>query len=316
MISVIMPVFNTKQYLEQAIDSVICQTCPDWELILVDDGSSDGSGKLCDFFAKKDRRIRVIHQENKGLSGARNTGMKFATGEYIQFLDSDDWLYPGTLKTVYEAAISSDSDMVIFDAQYEGDNYSWHEKSTIPDGLYDSKTILENLAKPSIPPYAWNKFCKRSLYDGVFFPEGENWEDVATTFYPVSRAKKIAVLGKPLYHYRQREGAISKRALKDGSAYKWRFLQYKKRYEFLKTNFPELADIAKESLFRNGLLYYSISLQGKKDRKEKQEIFDYLCSREFDEGIINQKLKFVRKGFETFPSITSYIIRKKFFLRN
>ncbi len=206
--------------------------------------------------------------------------------------------------------------MVIFDAQYEGDNYSWHEKSTIPDGLYDSKTILENLAKPSIPPYAWNKFCKRSLYDGVFFPEGENWEDVATTFYPVSRAKKIAVLGKPLYHYRQRESAISKRAFKDGSAYKWRFIQYRKRYEFLKINYPELADLAKESLIRNGLLYYSISLQGKKDRKEKREIFDYLCSREFDEGIINQKLRFARKGFETFPSIMSYIIRRKFSLRN
>ena len=316
MISVIMPVFNTIQYLEQAIESVLYQTYLDWELILVDDGSSDGSGEMCDYYVKKDCRICVIHQENKGLSGARNTGMKFATGEYIQFLDSDDWLYPGTLKTVYEAAISSDSDMVIFDAQYEGDNYSWHEKSTIPDGLYDSKTILENLAKPSIPPYAWNKFCKRSLYDGVFFPEGENWEDVATTFFPVSRTKKIAVLGKPLYHYRQREGAISKRALKDGSAYKWRFLQYKKRYEFLKTNYPELADIAKESLFRNGLLYYSIGLQGKKDRKEKQEVFDYLCSREFDEGIISQKLRFVRKGFETFPSIISCIIRSKLSPRN
>ena len=316
MISVIMPVFNTIQYLEQAIESVLYQTYLDWELILVDDGSSDGSGEMCDYYVKKDCRICVIHQKNKGLSGARNTGMKFATGEYIQFLDSDDWLYPGTLKTVYEAAISSDSDMVIFDAQYEGDNYSWHEKSTIPDGLYDSKTILENLAKPSIPPYAWNKFCKRSLYDGVFFPEGENWEDVATTFFPVSRTKKIAVLGKPLYHYRQREGAISKRALKDGSAYKWRFLQYKKRYEFLKTNYPELADIAKESLFRNGLLYYSIGLQGKKDRKEKQEVFDYLCSREFDEGIISQKLRFVRKGFETFPSIISCIIRSKLSPRN
>ena len=316
MISVIMPVFNTIQYLEQAIESVLYQTYLDWELILVDDGSSDGSGEMCDYYVKKDCRICVIHQENKGLSGARNTGMKFATGEYIQFLDSDDWLYPGTLKTVYEAAISSDSDMVIFDAQYEGDNYSWHEKSTIPDGLYDSKTILENLAKPSIPPYAWNKFCKRSLYDGVFFPEGENWEDVATTFYPVSRAKKIAVLGKPLYHYRQRESAISKRAFKDGSAYKWRFIQYRKRYEFLKINYPELADLAKESLIRNGLLYYSISLQGKKDRKEKQKTFDYLCSREFDEGIINQKLRFARKGFEMFPSIMSYIIRRKFSLRN
>ena len=80
--------------------------------------------------------------------------------------------------------------MIIFDAQYEGEGFSWHEKSTIPDGIYDSEVILEKLAKPSIPPYACNKFCRCSLYDGVFFPEGEKWENVATTFYPVSRAKK------------------------------------------------------------------------------------------------------------------------------
>ena len=134
---------------------------------------------------------------------------------------------------------------------------------TIPDGTYDSLVILEKLAKPSIPPYAWNKFCRTSLYEGISFPEGENWEDVATTFYPVSEAKKIAVLGKPLYHYRQSPDAITKVAIKNGSVHKWRFLQYRKRYEFLKNNYPEIADVAKESVFINGLLYYSVCLRGK-----------------------------------------------------
>ena len=312
MISVIMPIFNTKQYLGRAIESVLHQTYKDWELILVDDGSFDGSEDMCDYYIKKENRIRVIHQENRGLSGARNTGMKYASGEYIQFLDSDDWLYPDTLKIVYETAVSSDSDMVIFDAQYEGDNFSWHEKSIIPDGTYDSLVILEKLAKPSIPPYAWNKFCRRALYEGVFFPEGEKWEDVATTFYPVSRAKKIAVLGNPLYHYRQREGAITKEAVKDGSAYKWRFLQYRKRYEFFKTNYPRLADIAKESLFKNGLLYYSVCLQDKDNSPEQSAVFDYLFSQEFDGGIANQKLRFVRAGFKLCPSIISYLIKKTY----
>ena len=85
--------------------------------------------KICVIITQKDNRIRVIHQDNRGPSGARNTGMKYASGEYIQFLDSDDWLYPDTLKISYETAVSSNSDMVIFDAQYEGDNFSWHEKS-------------------------------------------------------------------------------------------------------------------------------------------------------------------------------------------
>ena len=310
MISVIMPVFNTKQYLVQAIESVINQTFQDWELILVDDGSFDSSENMCDDYAKKDSRIRVIHQENKGLSGARNTGMTFASREFIQFLDSDDWLYPDTLETAYNSIAASGSDMVIFDAQYEGENFSWHEKSVIPDGTYDPEVILTKLAKPSIPPYAWNKFCRRTLYDGVSFPEGENWEDVATTFYPVSKAKKIAVLGKPLYHYRQREGAITKKALQDGSAHKWRFFQYRKRYEFLKTNYPQLADVAKESLYKNGLLYYSVCLRENTNRKEKREVFDFLCSREFEEGIANRKLRFIRRVFILWPTIISYFIRK------
>lgn len=311
MISVIMPIFNTKQYLGRAIESVLHQTYKDWELILVDDGSFDGSEDMCDYYIKKENRIRVIHQENRGLSGARNTGMKYASGEYIQFLDSDDWLYPDTLKIVYETAVSSDSDMVIFDAQYEGDNFSWHEKSIIPDGTYDSLVILEKLAKPSIPPYAWNKFCRRSLYEGISFPEGENWEDVATTFYPVSRAKKITVLGKPLYHYRQRPDAITKVAIKNGSIYKWRFLQYRKRYEFLKINYPKMAVVAKESVFRNGLLYYSICLRGENDNKERGKILKFLCSKEFDKGLEGKKLRLARGLLRFCPSITALLVRKR-----
>ena len=312
MISVIMPVFNTKQYLEQAIESVLYQTYQDWELILVDDGSSDGSGEMCDYYVKKDCRICVIHQENKGLSGARNTGMKQASGEFIQFLDSDDWLYPETLRTAYEVAITSGSDMVIFDMQYDGEGFSWHEKSTIPDGIYDSEVILEKLAKPSIPPYACNKFCRRSLYDGVFFPEREKWEDVATTFYPVSRAKKIAVLGKPLYHYRQRKDAITKQAIKNKSIYMWRFLQYRKRYEFLKMYFPQTADVAKASVLVNGLLYYAFFLWDNENDKARFEVYNYLCSTEFDNGSYSKKIKIARALFKFCPELIAYIIRKKF----
>ena len=312
MITVIMPVFNTKPYLEQAVESVLHQTYQDWELVLVDDGSSDGSEDMCDYYTKKDNRIRVIHQDNRGPSGARNTGMKYASGEYIQFLDSDDWLYPDTLKISYETAVSSNSDMVIFDAQYEGDSFSWHEKSTIPDGTYDSLVILEKLAKPSIPPYAWNKFCRTSLYESISFPEGENWEDVATTFYPVSRAKKIAVLGKPLYHYRQSPDAITKVAIKNGSVHKWRFLQYRKRYEFLKNNYPEIADVAKESVFINGLLYYSVCLRGENENKERGKILKFLCSKEFDKSLEGKKLRLARILLRFCPSITVLLVRKRY----
>ncbi len=312
MISVITPVYNSKPYLKQAIESVLYQTYSDWELILVNDGSTDGSGEMCDDYAKKDRRICVIHQNNKGVSEARNMGMKHASGEFIQFLDSDDWLYPETLRTAYEAAISACSDMVIFDAQYEGDCFSWHKKSTIPDGIYDSEVILAKLAKPSIPPYACNKFCRRSLYDGIFFPEGEKWEDVAVTFYPVSRAKKIAVLGKPLYHYRQRKDAITKQAIKDKSIHMWRFIQYRKRYEFLKMHFPNIADAAKPSVLKNGLLYYAFLLWDNKNDKARLEVYKYLCSTEFDDGNYSKKIRIARTLFKRCPELAAFIIRKKF----
>lgn len=311
MISVIMPVFNTEPYLKRAIESVLNQTYQDWELILVDDGSFDSSEKLCDIYAEKDSRIKVIHQRNEGVSVARNIGIQYASGEFIQFLDSDDWLYPETLQTVYDTLISSGSDMVIFDVQYEGDNFSWHEKSTIPDGIYDSEVILEKLAKPSIPPYACNKFCKCSLYENVLFPKREKWEDAATTFYPVSKATKITVLGKPLYHYWQRVDSITKSALKDGETHKWRFLQYKKRYEFLKRNYPHLTDTAKESVLRNGLLYYAVCLNNQEKNDEVFAVYKFLCSEDFDDGVKSKKLMLARIVFKLWPRFAAFLIRKK-----
>lgn len=310
MISVIMPVFNTEPYLKRAIDSVLHQSYQDWELLLVDDGSFDGSEKLCDIYAEKDSRIKVIHQRNEGVSVARNIGIQYAAGEFIQFLDSDDWLDPDILQTVYDALIASGSDMVIFDVQYEGNNFSWQEKSTIPDGTYDSEFILEKLVKPSIPPYVCNKFCRRSLYDNVSFPKGERWEDAATTFYPVSKAKKITVLGKPLYHYWQRVDSITKSALKDGETHKWRFLQYKKRYEFLKRNYPHLTDTAKDSVLKNGLLYYAVCLKNHENTEEGFTVYKFLCSEEFDNGVKSQKLILARMVFKLCPGFAAFLIRK------
>lgn len=315
MISVIMPVYNTKPYLEQAVESVLRQTYQDWELILVDDGSSDGSEDMCDFYAKNDTRVHVIHQENKGLGAARNIGVQYASGEYLQFIDSDDWLELDTLEIVHDIAVSSDSDMVIFDDQYEGEGWSWHKKSSIPKGTYESEVVLIALCRPSIPPYVWNKFCRRSLYDGVFFPEGpegKRLSDAATTFYPVSRARRIAILDKPLYHYRQWDGSSTKQAVKNGSLSKWRFIQYRKRYEFLKENYPHLAHVAKDSLLKNGLLYYSLFLCEGDDYETRCRIRSFLCSREFDDGITNQKLKAARGLFKLCPSLASFLIRMKF----
>lgn len=182
------------------------------------------------------------------------------------------------------------------------------KKTHVPPGIYDSINILKELSRPSIPPYVYNKFCKKDLYQNVFFPLGEYWEDVATTFIPVSRARKIAVLNRPLYYYRQRPDAITKRAIADHSIYKWRFLQYRKRFEFLKKNYPMIADVAKKSVLKNGLFYYAW-FHKLLEKTERRQLHQYLCSREFASEISGRKLSLYRFVFRFFPRQTSFMIR-------
>lgn len=309
MTSIITPVYNTLQYLPATVESVLCQSCPDWELILVDDGSTDGSAELCDNYAASDPRIHVIHQENSGLSAARNTGLSVAIGDYLQFLDSDDWISPDTLETLLQTISGFDAEMVIFDAQYEFYDHSFHERSSLKPGTYTSEVVLERLSMPSIPPYAWNKFCLRSLYDDILFPVGEKWEDVSTVIYPVSRAKRIAVIDRPLYHYRQREDAITKQAIRDNSIYKWRFLQYAKRFEFLKINYSDIAKVARSSLIRSGLLYYSLYLRGKNCQAERQRILVFMRLPEMGQGLPSTQIRLARIAFCSCPHLTALILR-------
>ena len=309
IVSVIMPVYNTASYLAEAVESVTNQSFSDWELILINDGSTDDSGTICESYAASDPRIHVIHQENRGLSAARNTGLRTASGEYIQFLDSDDWLFPDALEVLLKAITAFQTDMVIFDLQYEWEDHSLHERSALKPGKYDSEFILKKLSEPSLPPYACNKFCRRYLYDGVLFPVGEKWEDVATVIYPVSRAGQIAVIDRALYHYRQREDAITKQASRDGSIHMWRFLQYSKRYEFLMANYPNIAAAARPALIRNGLMYYSFCLLGNGHQREKQHVLSVLRSPEMGHGLPSIKLRYMRLLFCISPRLTAFLFR-------
>ena len=309
VVSVIMPVYNTLSFLTTAIESVIHQTYPDWELILIDDGSTDGSEALCDKYAADDPRIHVIHQENRGVSAARNAGIFAAAGSYLQFLDSDDWLSADALETLVQTISEAGADMVIFDARYEGNGWAWHETSTVSPGVYASEYILEKLADLSMPPYVCNKFCQRSLYDGVCFPLGERWEDVATSFYPVSRAERIAVIDRDLYHYFQWNGAVTKLAPLDGSIYKWRYIQYRKRYEFLCSHYPQIAPVARWSVAKNGMLYYAFCLSGRNHKKERADIRRFLRTPGMGSGLSGPRRRTVWLSFCLFPGLTSALIR-------
>ena len=280
-VSVIVPVYHVEKYLRCCVDSILNQSFEDFEIILVNDGGNEAETAICEEYTRADSRIVYLHQENAGVSAARNAGLNICRGEWVTFADGDDWLSPNALEEALKSANQAWADMVIFEAQYEMGDWSFVERCAFKPGIYAPDEILTGLASLALPPYVWNKFCKRELYAGISFPEGEMWEDAATTFRAAAHAQRIVVLEKPLYHYRQRPGSITKVASDDNTICKWRFLQYRKRYEALKTMYPEAAIQARKSLISTGILYCSTYLLSRENAQERHDVRSYLLSNEF-----------------------------------
>lgn len=211
LISIIMPVYKTLAYLPRALDSVLAQSYDHFELIIVDDGSPDESGKLCDDYAGKDNRIRVIHQENAGLSAARNTGIQAARGSWLAFLDSDDALEPSYLQELYDSAAAAGTDAAVCGWIYEYEDGTPSRECLPTPGVFTAKEILPGLSLPGgvIFVTAWNKLTRKRLWEGLSFPVSKLHEDEFVAHELLFRAGRIAVLDKALYIYRQRSGSIT-----------------------------------------------------------------------------------------------------------
>ena len=211
LISVVIPVYNTKEYLRKCVESVLACDCTDCEILLVDDGSTDGeSPALCDALAAENEAVRVIHQSNKGLGGARNTGITEAKGEYLFFIDSDDTVVPGTLETLKAAIARTSSDIISFNL-FSDDGVQPPQKmmanayrSAEPFTLAEHPEFLQSL------PSAWSRIWKRSLYvdNGITFPERVWYEDIRTSTKLFALAQSIVTVEDALYVYYQREGSI------------------------------------------------------------------------------------------------------------
>ena len=200
-VSVIVPVFKAEKYLHRCLDSIIAQTLKDWELLLVDDGSPDNSGKLCDEYAQKDSRIKVFHKENGGVSSARQMGLDNATGEYTIHADPDDWVEPTMLEELYAKAIEDKADMVICD-YYEVYTYKQNYIQQKPLFL-DGETILQQLLEGSLHGSLCNKLIKRNCYNKykVHFPSVITWEDLFVVCDLLLNDIRITYLNKAFYHY-------------------------------------------------------------------------------------------------------------------
>lgn len=209
-VTVVVPVYNVEIYLNRCINSIINQTLKEIEIILVDDGSTDQSGKICDDYLEKDKRIKVIHQKNMGLSCARNAGIKIASADYICFIDSDDYIEIDMLEYLYEKALKYKSDIICcgFSSIYENGK---KEKITIPNGdmFFSIEEALDiHLLSGYIDVVAWNKLYKTSLFDKIKYPDGMLYEDMLTTYKLISQSKLISLHPDSKYFYCKRKNSI------------------------------------------------------------------------------------------------------------
>ncbi len=254
-ISVIVPVYNVKDYLKDCLDSLVSQTLPDLEIILVDDGSNDGSGLLCDEYAERYRHIRVIHQENAGLSDARNAGIDSSSGTYLMFVDSDDTVEPELCRKAYDAVRKGNTDIAVFgydriDVQSMTISYG----DLFYRGDLGTLTRVEAmicLASGDIRDFAWNKIYRRELFEGIRYPSGESWEDMAISYMLFDRACRVLVIPDILYHYRNRSDSLMATAGLTGE-----FIVDGRRndeYAFMLIHCPEAADTMKSAAAKQDL---------------------------------------------------------------
>lgn len=209
-ISVIVPVYNVLPYIEKCLNSLVCQTYKNLEIIVVDDGSNDGSEKICDEFAKKHKSITVFHKKNGGLSSARNFGLAHVTGDYIGFVDSDDYVEPNMFEKMLKTAINSNLDICVCSFVREQENLQSH----VALQSLEVKNIeyFKLFAKKESMPYVvvWNKLFKANLFNNLQFPEDKIHEDQWVIHYALKDAKKVGLISDELYHYTDRENGISK----------------------------------------------------------------------------------------------------------
>jgi len=209
-ISIVVPIYKVEAYLEKCILSLINQTYRELEIILVDDGSPDHSGAICDAYALKDERIKVVHKKNGGLSDARNAGIEIATGEYLVFVDSDDFLHVEMCETLLKNLMEGDADMAVCSF------LEVHDHNDVPDNK-DFKTMtITNLEALDLfftfssinMTVVWNKLYKRSLFETLRFPVDSIREDEATLYQLIHKSKRICITTRYLYYYFQREDSF------------------------------------------------------------------------------------------------------------
>lgn len=209
LVSVIVPVYNLEEEISKCIFSILLQKFTDYEIIAIDDGSTDNSLSLLKGISKKYPELRVFHTENNGLSAARNLGIKKARGKYLAFVDGDDYLDPKYLSKLFSAISGADISVCGYTEFFNGKPYVFSPRKEVLSGAEATKRLLRK--QHNVDIISWNKLYKKSLFCAVNFPNGKNHEDNFTTYKLYSSAEKVSVISEPLYSYVRRDDSITKR---------------------------------------------------------------------------------------------------------
>ena len=282
-ISVIVPIYNVEQYLDQCVQSILNQYYSHLEIILVDDGSEDRCPQMCDDWASKDPRIIVIHKNNGGLSDARNAGLDICTGDYIAFVDSDDWIDPGMFQVMMQAIQQEEADLCACGiiSCYQDREVRWGNREYITG---NSEVMLDRLYSDSVfPVCSWNKLYRRELWTGLRFPVGKICEDAFTTYLILHKSEKIVQIKEALYYYRIRPKSImtssfSKSSMDEEEA--WRL-----NSEFIRQNYP--------NIYRRAYTFYLQSINVLIHRMNKEDRIQYSKEYEYLRRIISRNIFFM-----------------------
>lgn len=290
LISVIVPIYNVEKYLNKCVNSIINQTYKNLEIILVDDGSPDNCPQMCDDYAKKDSRIKVVHKKNGGLSDARNAGMKVATGDYVSFIDSDDYISLDFHETLFQTMVDNDSDIVECSVVKFYENKKFDEYiDDLKVTNYETVDALDGLISENpFKQHVWNKLYKSSVALNIPYAVGKLNEDEFWTYQVFGKAKKVTRINKTMYYYFQRNSSIM------GNGYNIRRLDALEgkmnRQAYIEKNFPALTTKAKVDLYGSCMFAYQsvLKLMSGNDKKKACKIIkDYKNRYELTTDEIN-----------------------------
>lgn len=241
-ISIIVPIYNVERYIHRCIESILNQNFCDFELILVNDGSPDQCGDICDEYALKDNRIKVIHKNNGGLSSARNAGIDIAKGKYIGFIDSDDWIEPDMYEILYQNIKKYNADISMCKYKTEKNdlisiyNTPLQEEVLVVNTEQAIQAMVDNVLF-DLTQFACDKLYKRELFEGIRYPEGKLYEDVATTYKLIDKCNVFVYNNSTKYHYSLNSNSISQRKFDHSQL---DILETRQElYRFIRNNYPK-----------------------------------------------------------------------------